>query len=161
MSRAPYTRSSMSGNAASGADDSDPSVMTGSPSTMGVTAFSAALRPAGRVASRVPRGRAFGATTGGAGGGSGGGGVGSRGAPIISQDQAEQAVTDAGAEPAVAQAVAQAYADTQVASLRQSLFLVFALSVVGLLLSRGLPATVGPTGPPGPAGEPARPSKSG
>ncbi|WP_248148760.1 MFS transporter [Microbacterium aoyamense] len=66
----------------------------------------------------------------------------SMGAPILSQEQAETALTDAGATAEVASDVAQAYADAQVESLQQSLFLVFALTVIGLLLSRGLPAKV-------------------
>ncbi|WP_439591726.1 MFS transporter [Microbacterium sp.] len=65
-----------------------------------------------------------------------------KGAPILSQQQAEKALTDAGATADVAADVAQTYADAQVESLRQSLFLVFALTVIGLLLSRGLPASV-------------------
>lgn len=64
------------------------------------------------------------------------------GAPIISQQQAEQAVLDAGGSQQVATEVAQTYADTQVQSLRQSLFLVFALTLIGIVLARGLPATV-------------------
>lgn len=64
----------------------------------------------------------------------------SQGAPIISQQQAEDLLTDAGADAASAQEVAQLYADTQVESLRQSLFFVFALTVLGLLLSSGLPS---------------------
>lgn len=64
------------------------------------------------------------------------------GAPIISQEQAEQAVLDAGASQEVATEVAQTYADTQVQSLRQSLFLVFALTLIGIVLARGLPSTI-------------------
>ena len=66
----------------------------------------------------------------------------SKGAPIISQQQAEDLLTDAGADPESASEVAQIYADTQVESLRQSLFFVFALTVLGLMLSSGLPATL-------------------
>lgn len=64
------------------------------------------------------------------------------GAPIISQEQAEQLVLDGGGSPAAAAEVAQTYADTQVASLRQALFLVFALTLVAIVLARGLPATI-------------------
>ncbi|MNL39928.1 hypothetical protein D3C87_1622380 [compost metagenome] len=64
----------------------------------------------------------------------------SKGAPIVSQQQAEDLLTDAGADPDSAAVVAQLYADTQVESLRQSLFFVFALTVLGLLLSGGLPS---------------------
>lgn len=66
----------------------------------------------------------------------------SGGAPIISQEQAEQAVLDAGGSPEVAAEVAQTYADTQVQSLRQALFLVFALTLMAIVLSRGLPSTI-------------------
>lgn len=64
------------------------------------------------------------------------------GAPIISQQQAEQAVLDAGGSQEAATEIAQTYADTQVESLRQSLFLVFALTLLGIVLARGLPATI-------------------
>ena len=66
----------------------------------------------------------------------------SKGAPIISEQQAEDLLTDAGADPDAAAEVARLYADTQVESLRQSLFFVFALTVLGLLLSTGLPAKI-------------------
>jgi MFS family permease len=77
------------------------------------------------------------------------------GAPIISQAQAEQAVRDAGAGEAAAVEIGQVYADTQVESLRQALFLVFALTLIAIVLARGLPATIpvpakageGPSGP--------------
>jgi MFS family permease len=68
----------------------------------------------------------------------------STGAPIVSRQQAEDAVLAAGADADVAASVAQTYVDTQVTALRQSLFFVFALSVIALLLSRGLPATIAP-----------------
>jgi Na+/melibiose symporter-like transporter len=64
----------------------------------------------------------------------------SKGAPIVSQQQAEKLLTDAGLDSASATEVAQLYADTQVESLRQALFFVFALTLLGLLLSSGLPA---------------------
>ncbi|MFB7892037.1 MFS transporter [Microbacterium sp. NPDC056044] len=64
----------------------------------------------------------------------------SKGAPIISQQQAEDLLTDAGADPESATEIAQLYADTQVESLRQSLFFVFALTMLGLMLSSGLPS---------------------
>ncbi|GAA3638063.1 MFS transporter [Microbacterium awajiense] len=66
------------------------------------------------------------------------------GAPIISQQQAEDALTDAGATADDAASVAQIYADAQLESLRQALFLIFALTALGLMLSRGLPTTVPP-----------------
>jgi hypothetical protein len=64
------------------------------------------------------------------------------GAPILSQEEAEQAMTDAGLPSDAAREVAQAYADSQVESLQQSLFLVFMLTVLGLMLARGLPAQI-------------------
>ncbi|KAF2411776.1 MFS transporter [Microbacterium sp. B35-04] len=66
----------------------------------------------------------------------------SKGAPIISEQQAEDLLTDAGADPDAASEVARLYADTQVESLRQSLFFVFALTLLGLLLSTGLPSKI-------------------
>ena len=66
--------------------------------------------------------------------------VASKGAPIISQQQAEDLLTDAGADTESAAEIAQLYVDTQVESLRQSLFLVFTLTVLGLMLSSGLPS---------------------
>ncbi|GAA2978837.1 MFS transporter [Microbacterium terrae] len=70
------------------------------------------------------------------------------GAPIVSEQQAEQALTDAGVPAEHAAEIAQLYADTQLDSLRQALFLVFALTVLGALLSRGLPSTIAPTAEP-------------
>lgn len=66
----------------------------------------------------------------------------SSGAPIISQEQAEQAVLDAGGSPEDAAEISQIYTDTQLASLRQALFIVFALTLVAIVLARGLPATI-------------------
>ena len=51
-------------------------------------------------------------------------------------------LTDAGADAASAKEVARLYADTQVGALRQSLFFVFALTVLGLLLASGLPSKI-------------------
>ncbi|MEV8267660.1 MFS transporter [Microbacterium sp. NPDC076911] len=65
-----------------------------------------------------------------------------KGAPIISQKQAEQAMLDAGSTAEQATEVAQIYADAQVESLQQSLFIVFALTLFALLLSRGLPSQI-------------------
>lgn len=64
------------------------------------------------------------------------------GAPIISQQEAEQAMLDAGSTDEQAAEVAQIYADAQVESLQQSLFIVFAITLFGLLLSRGLPSKI-------------------
>ena len=64
----------------------------------------------------------------------------SKGAPIVSQQQAEDLLTDAGADADSATEVARLYAETQVQSLRHSLFFVFALTLLGILLSSGLPS---------------------
>ncbi|BDV32349.1 MFS transporter [Microbacterium terricola] len=64
------------------------------------------------------------------------------GAPIISEKQAEQAMRDAGATAEEAAEVAQTYADTQLEALRQALFVVFALTLIAIVLARGLPATI-------------------
>ena len=64
------------------------------------------------------------------------------GAPIISERQAEQAMLDAGATQEEADEVAQRYADVQLESLRQALFVMFALTLVAIVLARGLPATI-------------------
>lgn len=66
------------------------------------------------------------------------------GAPIISRQQAEDALTDAGATADDAAEVARVYADSQLEALRQALFLIFALTALGLMLSRGLPSRVPP-----------------
>ncbi|QIG40090.1 MFS transporter [Microbacterium sp. 4R-513] len=65
-----------------------------------------------------------------------------KGVPIISQDQAEQLIVDAGGSEEVAKAIAQDYADSQVGALKQAIFIVFALMVLSLLLSRNLPAEI-------------------
>ncbi|WP_236967060.1 MFS transporter [Microbacterium aurantiacum] len=72
------------------------------------------------------------------------------GTPILSQAEAEQALEAGGATPDEAAQIAQTYAETQVASLRQALFLVFALAVVALMLSCGLPREVATAAEPEP-----------
>jgi MFS family permease len=66
----------------------------------------------------------------------------SSGAPIISEEQAEQAILDAGGSQEVASEVARTYADTQLEALRQALFVIFALTLVAIVLARGLPASI-------------------
>ncbi|MDS1115861.1 MFS transporter [Gordonia westfalica] len=61
------------------------------------------------------------------------------GVPIISADQARTMMLDAGGSEASAQAVSDAYADSQVAAIQQALFIVFVLLVLALLFSRHLP----------------------
>ena len=64
------------------------------------------------------------------------------GVPIISQDEAEQLVLDAGGSEEVAQAVGEDYANSQVEALKQAIFIIFGLMVLSLLLSRHLPAQI-------------------
>lgn len=68
--------------------------------------------------------------------------VNERGVPIISQAQAEQLVLAAGASPEAATAIATDYATSQVDALKRAIFIVFALMVLSLLLSRNLPAEI-------------------
>ncbi|MAP62898.1 MAG: MFS transporter [Microbacterium sp.] len=63
--------------------------------------------------------------------------------PIVSQDEAERLVREGGGSAEVAAEVAQDYADSQIEALQQAIFIVFALLVISLLLSRNLPARVG------------------
>ena len=65
-----------------------------------------------------------------------------KGVPIISQQQAEQFVLDAGGSQEVATAIGNDYANSQVDALKQAIFIVFALMVLSLLLSRNLPAEI-------------------
>lgn len=69
------------------------------------------------------------------------------GVPIISADEARTLVLDAGGSPESAQAVSQAYADSQIAALQQALFVVFGLLVLALLFSRHLPSRIPEPGP--------------
>ncbi|WP_353807167.1 MFS transporter [Agromyces sp. SYSU T00194] len=64
------------------------------------------------------------------------------GVPVISQERAEQLVLDAGGSEDLAASIAQDYADSQLEALRQAIFIVFALLVLSLFLSRNLPAEV-------------------
>lgn len=65
-----------------------------------------------------------------------------KGIDIVSQDQAEDFVRDAGASDAAASTVAELYQDSQINALKQGLFVVFAFSVLSLLFSRNLPASI-------------------
>lgn len=65
------------------------------------------------------------------------------GVPIVSQAQAEAVVKEATGSQATAEEVGQTYADSQVDALKQALFVVFALTILSLLLARNLPAKVG------------------
>jgi MFS family permease len=64
------------------------------------------------------------------------------GVPIISEEEAAQIVVDAGGSADVAQVIANDYAESQVQALKQAIFIVFALMVLSLLLSRNLPAEI-------------------
>jgi hypothetical protein len=66
------------------------------------------------------------------------------GVGIVSESQAKQYVIDAGASDSTAGTVARTYADTQLDSLRTSMFVVFALLVLSIVLSRPLPSTLRP-----------------
>ncbi|MFC8312723.1 MFS transporter [Gordonia sp. NPDC057258] len=70
-----------------------------------------------------------------------------QGVPIISADEARTLVLDAGGSEESAQAVSQAYSDSQIAALQQSLFVVFGLLVLALLFSRHLPNRIPEPGP--------------
>lgn len=64
------------------------------------------------------------------------------GVPIVSEKQAEQLILDAGGSQEAASAIASEYADSQVDALKQAIFIVFALMVLSLMLSRNLPAEI-------------------
>lgn len=64
------------------------------------------------------------------------------GVGIVSDAQARQIVLDNGGSEATAEVLATTYKTQQLAALRESLFVIFALSVLSLLLSRHLPARV-------------------
>ena len=70
-----------------------------------------------------------------------------QGVPIISADEARTLVLEAGGSEESAQAVSQAYSDSQIAALQQSLFVVFGLLVLALLFSRRLPNRIPEPGP--------------
>lgn len=72
----------------------------------------------------------------------------SAGAPIVSQQQVEDAVTGAGGSADQASEIGRSYTAAQVASLQQSLFWVFAFMVLSVVLSRNLPAERPDRGPP-------------
>jgi MFS family permease len=65
-----------------------------------------------------------------------------KGVQIVSQKQAEQYVISAGGSKSTAQTVSQIYQDSQIKSLKEALFVVFAVGIISILFSRNLPATV-------------------
>lgn len=64
------------------------------------------------------------------------------GVQIVSEEQAKQAVISHGASEVTATTLADTYQDAQLEALRGAMFVIFALSVFSLLLSRNLPAKV-------------------
>lgn len=64
------------------------------------------------------------------------------GVQIISEEQAVEVVLSRGVSEGEAKELARVYEDSQLAALRQAVFVIFALSIVSLLLSRNLPAHV-------------------
>ncbi|GAA5037248.1 MFS transporter [Microbacterium fluvii] len=66
-----------------------------------------------------------------------------QGVPIISQQEAVELVVAAGGSSGTAASVGEDYAAAQIDALKQALFIVFALLLLSLLLSRDLPAEIG------------------
>lgn len=66
----------------------------------------------------------------------------STGVPIVSADQVSDAVLGAGASTEDAEIVAQTYSETQIDALRQSVFVVFIVALLSIILSAGLPRTL-------------------
>jgi MFS family permease len=64
------------------------------------------------------------------------------GVQIVSKSQANTYVTRNGGSQSTANTVSDVYQDSQIQALREAIFIVFAVSVLGLLLSRNLPKTV-------------------
>jgi Na+/melibiose symporter-like transporter len=64
------------------------------------------------------------------------------GVQVVSKDQAEQYVLDSGGSQTTAESLAATYQNAQLDALREAMFIVFAVSVLSLLLSRNLPAKV-------------------
>lgn len=64
------------------------------------------------------------------------------GLQIVSEAQAEQIVIEEGVSRADADELTATYESAQLAALRQAVFVIFALSIVSLLLSRNLPANI-------------------
>jgi MFS family permease len=64
------------------------------------------------------------------------------GVQIVSQSQAKDYVIKQGGNQATANTVANLYQESQIKSLKQSLFVVFAVSIISLIFSRNLPALV-------------------
>jgi MFS family permease len=63
------------------------------------------------------------------------------GVQIVSQEQAEQDVINAGGSKQSAKTVSELYQNSQLQSLKDALFVVFAVSILSILFSRNLPST--------------------
>lgn len=61
---------------------------------------------------------------------------------VVSEKQAKQYILDQGATTETTDTIAGIYEDSQIDALRTGLFVVFVVSILALLLSRNLPATV-------------------
>jgi MFS family permease len=66
----------------------------------------------------------------------------STGVAIVSPQQAKQSVLDNGGTPSTANEVSQLYEQSQVESLREAMFVVFAIGLLSLFLSRNLPSRI-------------------
>lgn len=64
------------------------------------------------------------------------------GVQIVSQNQAYDIVINHGGSPQTATTTSQVYEDSQISALRDALFIVFAISLLSLLFSKNLPATI-------------------
>jgi MFS family permease len=62
------------------------------------------------------------------------------GVQIVSQQQAYNSVIKKGGSPSTAQSVSDIYQESQISSLKEGLFIVFAVSILSLVFSRNLPA---------------------
>jgi len=77
------------------------------------------------------------------------------GIPVVSVEQAEDAALEAGASPAVAEALADDYGDAQLHGLERAIGAVALFALLALWFTRGLPGR-----PFEPAAEPARPREA-
>lgn len=64
------------------------------------------------------------------------------GVGVVSKEVAEQYVIDAGGSQSTASTVATIYQDEQINALKQGVFIIFALALLSIVLSRGLPSRV-------------------
>lgn len=65
------------------------------------------------------------------------------GVQIVTQSQAKNYVLQSGGSASSAAAISDTYRDSQIKALREGLFVVFAFSIISLLLSRNLPSKAG------------------